>query len=49
MGRLGIEAIFARDYPVIMGVVTLSAILVLLGNFIADVLYAMVDPRIRYG
>jgi peptide/nickel transport system permease protein len=49
MGRLGVEAIFARDYPVIMGVVTISAVLVLAGNFIADVLYAIVDPRIRYG
>ncbi len=48
MGRLGYDAIMARDYPVIMGVGTIAALLTLLGNFIADLLYAAVDPRIRY-
>jgi len=48
MGRLGYTAIMARDYPVIMGVGVISAILTLLGNLLADLLYALVDPRIRY-
>jgi peptide/nickel transport system permease protein len=49
MGRLGYDAIMARDYPVIMGVGTIAAVLTLAGNFLADVAYAYVDPRIRYG
>lgn len=48
MGRLGYEAIMARDYPVVMGVGTIVAFLTLLGNFLADITYAYVDPRIRY-
>ena len=48
MGRLGFNAIMARDYPVIMGVGVISAFLTLAGNLIADILYAVVDPRIRY-
>ena len=48
MGRLGISAINNRDYPVIMAVTLFSSILVLIGTFIADVTYALVDPRIRY-
>ena len=48
MGRLGWEAVLARDYPVIMGVFTVSAFLTLVGILIADILYTIVDPRIRY-
>ena len=48
MGRLGFDAIMARDYPVIMGIGVISAFLTLLGNIVADVLYAVADPRIRY-
>lgn len=48
MGRLGYEAIMARDYPVLMGILTIVAFLTLIGNFCADLLYAMADPRIRY-
>ena len=48
MGRLGLNAISNRDYPVIMAVTLFSSILVLIGTFIADVTYALVDPRIRY-
>ncbi|OGS43852.1 MAG: diguanylate cyclase [Elusimicrobia bacterium RIFOXYD2_FULL_34_15] len=48
MGRLGYEAIMSRDYPVIMCVGTIVAILTLLGNLLADIAYAYVDPRIRY-
>ncbi|MBI2118274.1 MAG: ABC transporter permease [Elusimicrobia bacterium] len=48
MGRLGFEAIMARDYPVLMGIGTMVAFLTLLGNLLADMLYALADPRIRY-
>jgi peptide/nickel transport system permease protein len=48
IGRLSYQAVLARDYPVVMTVLTISAILTLLGNFIADILYGIADPRIRY-
>jgi len=48
MGRLGINAIMARDYPLIMGVTMMSSVLVISGNLLADTAYAWVDPRIRY-
>ncbi len=48
MGRLGYQAVMARDYPVIMGVSIIATILTLLGNLLADLTYAYVDPRIRY-
>jgi peptide/nickel transport system permease protein len=48
MGRLGVMAIFQRNYPLIMGIVVFSAVLIMLGNLLADVGYALVDPRIRY-
>ena len=47
MGRMAYEAILARDYPVILTVNFISAVLVLAGTFISDVLYLVVDPRIR--
>lgn len=47
MGRMAYEAILARDYPVILTVNFISAVLVLIGTFISDVLYSAVDPRIR--
>ncbi len=47
MGRMAYEAILARDYPVILTVNFISAILVLIGTFISDLLYMIVDPRIR--
>jgi len=47
MGRMAYEAILARDYPVILTVNFVSAVLVLAGTFISDLLYLMVDPRIR--
>ncbi len=49
MGRLMVEAVFARDYNVIMGGLVMSALLTLLGNLIADIAYSYADPRIRYG
>lgn len=48
MGRLGYDALMARDYPLLMGIGTIVALLTLLGNFLADLLYAFADPRIRY-
>jgi peptide/nickel transport system permease protein len=48
MGRLAYQAVLARDYPVIMGASVFSVFLLLFGNLIADVLYAIVDPRIKY-
>jgi peptide/nickel transport system permease protein len=47
MGRMAYEAILARDYPVILTVNFISAVLVLAGTFVSDVLYMLVDPRIR--
>jgi len=49
MGRLGVSSILQRDYPVVMGVTMLSALMVVSGNLIADLLYAFVDPRIHQG
>jgi peptide/nickel transport system permease protein len=47
MGRMAYEAILARDYPVILTVNFISAVLVLVGTFVSDILYLIVDPRIR--
>ncbi len=47
MGRMAYEAILARDYPIILTVNFVSAVLVLAGTFVSDVLYMVVDPRIR--
>ncbi|MEK7224586.1 MAG: ABC transporter permease, partial [Bacteroidota bacterium] len=48
MGRLFFESVMTRDYPVIMGILTIGAILTMLGNLAADISYAFADPRIRY-
>jgi microcin C transport system permease protein len=47
-GLLGITSIFDRDYPVVMGIIFLSSLLLLIGNIISDFLVAMIDPRIRF-
>jgi peptide/nickel transport system permease protein len=49
MGELSFKALVARDYPMIMAVFTISAILTLVGMLVADVLYSLADPRISYG
>lgn len=49
MGLLAVEAIGARDYPVILATSMIAAVLVVLGNLLADVTYALVDPRVSYG
>ena len=48
IGRLFYEAVMMRDYPLIMAEIVLGAVLTMLGNLIADISYAYVDPRIRY-
>ena len=48
MGRLGYEAIMNYDYPVVMGVGVIATLLTLIGIFLSDVVYALVDPRIRF-
>jgi peptide/nickel transport system permease protein len=47
-GQLAFQAVVVRDYPVILGVVMIVALLTVIFNLIADVLYAVADPRIRY-
>jgi peptide/nickel transport system permease protein len=47
MGRLFLDSLGYRDYPVVMGILMVSAVLVLLGNLMADLLSAAADPRIR--
>lgn len=47
MGKLGFDAILARDYPVIMAITTFSALLTLVGILLSDIMYGVVDPRIR--
>ena len=47
MGQLGIAAVFQRDYPILMGTVLFTSILILIGNRLADIAYRWVDPRIR--
>ena len=49
MGQLFYNSVMMRDYPVIMGILVIGALLTLIGNFIADIAYAFADPRIRYG
>lgn len=48
LGRLGIEAINSQDYPLIMGFVVIGALATIIGYIISDLLYAVVDPRIRF-
>jgi peptide/nickel transport system permease protein len=48
IGRLTVDAIMTRDYPVLMGINLMAAIMVLLASLITDVLYALADPRIKY-
>lgn len=47
MGRLGFEAVLERDYPVLVALNFIAAVLVLAGNLLSDILYAVVDPRVR--
>jgi peptide/nickel transport system permease protein len=49
VGRLVVSAIFARDYPMVQGVILLIAIGFVLSNLFVDIVYGWLDPRIRYG
>ena len=48
MGRLSLEAIVGRDYPVFMGILSLTSVLGLIGNILSDFLYILIDPRIDF-
>jgi len=48
MGSLGFEAITGRDYPIVMAVFTISAVLTLVGILLSDLMYSLVDPRITF-
>ena len=48
LGRLTLEALEARDYPVLMGLLLMISIAVAVMNFLTDIIYPLVDPRIRY-
>ena len=48
VGRLVVDAVFARDYPLVQGVVLLIAVGFILSNLAVDLLYGWIDPRIRY-
>lgn len=48
MGRLSLEAIVGRDYPVFMGILSLTALLGLVGNILSDFTYVLIDPRINF-
>jgi ABC-type dipeptide/oligopeptide/nickel transport system permease component len=47
LGRLMVDSILARDYPVVQGVMVVLTTCIILGNLLADILYAVVDPRIK--
>lgn len=48
MGYLGYTSIIQRDYPVALGILVISSLLMLVGNIISDIIYVIVDPRIRF-
>ncbi len=48
MGLLAVDALSNHDYPVVMGVVLLSSLMIVFGSLLSDILYAVVDPRVRY-
>jgi microcin C transport system permease protein len=48
MGYLGYTSILQRDYPVALGILVISSLLMLVGNILSDVIYVVVDPRIRF-
>ena len=48
MGLLGFKSVVNRDYPVTMGILVISTLLLLIGNIISDIISALVDPRLRF-
>ena len=49
IGLLGYESIMERDYPVVMGIVAINAMMLMLGNILSDICVAAVDPRVKFG
>jgi peptide/nickel transport system permease protein len=48
MGRQFIESVGHTDYPVLMGILLIASVAVVFANLLADILYAVVDPRVKY-
>ncbi|MGD2070499.1 MAG: ABC transporter permease [Gemmatimonadota bacterium] len=48
IGRMFVQAMFARDYPLLMGILLLGSLMVVVFNLVADLVYGLLDPRIRY-
>jgi len=48
IGLLGFNAIVGRDYPLVMGILSINILLMLFGNIVSDFLYALIDPRVRF-
>ena len=48
MGRLLFEAVMARDYPVLLGLFIIICTMVIIANLLADIVYALIDPRVAY-
>ena len=48
VGQLGIDSLSTNDFPAVMGVTVMAAVFIIVANLIVDVLYAFLDPRIRY-
>lgn len=48
IGRMFVQAMFARDYPLLMGILLLGSVMVVVFNLVADIVYGILDPRIRY-
>ena len=48
MGREFVEAVGHTDYPVLMGILLITSLIVVAGNLLADIMYAVVDPRVKY-
>ena len=48
MGRLVLDSVISRDYPVVQGAVMMIAVVFVLANLLVDLSYAVIDPRIRY-
>ena len=48
MGLFGVQSIFDRDYPAVMGVLVVSSLVLLVGNVLSDFLIALIDPRVRF-
>jgi ABC-type dipeptide/oligopeptide/nickel transport system permease component len=48
VGRLLVSAIYMRDFPIVQGVTLILAVTVILGNLLADILYAVINPKVHY-